>query len=299
MPWLIGRHLLRDSIFRVRDTEVFDVAARNDGDYFMTDWLSGCVVVMVITALIMLRPSWSRRVLPVATGALIASISALLLVPQAAALWSTAEAATVARLAAEAYPMAKSEDVCGSTGTTVTDATGVTHNYQMYAVAGCSKIEVFDGWTRVGQFSLPTGARFGGTDGITGSLWTNFDPFESGSAETSGALLQTTVGTSVGLTYANPAGAWTLGGAANVYDANLALITLLADSAEGRLVGISPASGQKLWSIECPVPGQVMRSAGLGSFNSIGMNCLGEPATGDTGSRNYDIDPSGIILNGS
>lgn len=296
VPWLIGRHLLRDSLVRIREAGVFDVAARNDGDYFLSDWIAGCAVVLIVAGLILIRPRWSRRVFPVIAGATFGFCAVLVLLPQANASWAAAEEATVRRLATEAYPMSDVADVCGSTETTLTDAAGAEHLYQMYAVGGCSSIEVFDGWTRIGSYSLPGGQQFAGTDLFGGSS-TDFDAFSSGAAESSGAVLHTTAGTSIGLTYLNPSGAWTVEGEAYVRDANLAVTAIGVGSTDGRLVGLSPTTGQQLWATGCPVPGQVMTSAaGKAWGGGMGFSCQGESGIGDTGFRNYEVDATGAII---
>lgn len=158
VPWLLGRFVLRDVFFRLRDPDVFDLQVRQDGAYFLTDWLTGCGVVVALAALLLVLRSWDSRVGAI-VGAGLCVLIAIGLTAAGVQLWHQSERASAAALRETAYPFDHHYYSCGSL---TSDVNGHLWQVQSARIAdtdvdGCNRVAIFDGWRQVAQIDLPKG----------------------------------------------------------------------------------------------------------------------------------------------
>lgn len=166
VPWLLGRFALRDRLGREAAPEVFDVAARSAGAYFKTDWFAGGSVILLLACLfVVIRPWRGRTVSLVSAGALTAAVL-VLLVPVAKDEWKQAEATTVKRLSAEAYPFYDNFLDCGGEEITFTRRDGSKVTWALYLArytsapsdVRCDHAVLYQGWRKVANVDFPDGS---------------------------------------------------------------------------------------------------------------------------------------------
>ncbi|MEU4191534.1 protein kinase [Kribbella sp. NPDC026611] len=165
LPWLVGRYLLRGRWPRYNYSAVYDVDARRAGAYFLSDWLSGCMVVAVLVAAYLVLRPWRQRVGTIVATALGLGAIWYWGVPYVQAQWQKQEDTTVALLSSTPYPFEDKYYTCGSatlTGRRINAAGYVeSYSYSMFTgrtkgstTQACNLIEVYDGWQRIKRFDL-------------------------------------------------------------------------------------------------------------------------------------------------
>ncbi len=157
---------MRDGWFRASGAGVFDVEARNYGDYFQTDWLAGCVIVMVLVAVFILIRPWGGRLFTVLlAGALVAAVLAYV-APMSVTQWNKQEALTSFRLQAEPYPFSEHYDTCGEASAHFGTGTSNPKVYSLFSSRtggnlplewGCNRLELWEGWRKVKVIDLDPG----------------------------------------------------------------------------------------------------------------------------------------------
>ena len=268
VPWLIGRFLLRDSAILDPNPGVFDTSVRSGGAYFLSDYLSGVLVIGVLTvAFLLLRP-WVRRTGSVAAGLFLAGLMLVALVG-ARGLWTTQEAASAEELRNGTFPF---HDRVAATcfgdqtfaasigGQSLSVGVHQTDNGEMF-IAACNRVNVYHGWTLAGQVDL---------EPATASIET---PFLTGDDAAGDAWFSALVSTSpeagapryvTGLSLLHPESPWRLDLAAvgvptdpSYQPTVFGLGSVIAvddqlDYYNHRLLGVDMRSGQVLWTLGCP-----------------------------------------------
>ncbi|MGN6301738.1 MAG: serine/threonine-protein kinase, partial [Angustibacter sp.] len=169
-PWLVGRYLLRDTLGRDQMGRVFDTHARHAGEYFLSDWSAGCVVVGLLLAVFVLVRPWHHRRVNVALAiALVVGLLAVV-VPFSRDHWKTAEMATGERLLSEPFPFSQWFYTCGSDSVEFPNPSGTTTTYALWSaktqgssVEGCDRLELYQGWKRVALVTLPASRALSGS----------------------------------------------------------------------------------------------------------------------------------------
>ncbi|WP_327635062.1 protein kinase [Kribbella sp. NBC_00482] len=168
LPWLLGRYVLRGQWPRLESSGVFDGDARGSGDYFMTDWGTGCLAIAVLVAgFIFFRP-WRGRVRMLVVAALGLGAAYYWGVPLDQQEWNFREAVTTVRLRSTPYPFDTKYYTCGSAmvsfDSSVVDKSkpDVVYSLHTARVKGstsplCNLIDFYEGWRRVKSFKLRAG----------------------------------------------------------------------------------------------------------------------------------------------
>ncbi|KQQ05738.1 MULTISPECIES: hypothetical protein [unclassified Rathayibacter] len=172
VPWLIGRWPARDTFFRTNGL-LFDTRVRGDGDYFLSDWMMGCaIILLVVAAFLLLRP-WSLRAASIVFGFTALAAAALWLIPASSAQWNAAEQVSYSKLTTTAYPWSVKGDIfskvtysCGSDQLEVEGALWQVHTGQTSSStgSGCNMVAVYRGWQWMGSATVPDGESI---DGVT------------------------------------------------------------------------------------------------------------------------------------
>ncbi|MEP9385591.1 hypothetical protein, partial [Nocardioides sp. KR10-350] len=166
VPWLIGRFALRDRFGRATSVAVFDPAVRKAGDYFLTDWLSGTCVILVVAGVVILAGRyWPRRILSIAMAFAMIGAALFYLRPIAISKWSEAEAHSAMLLETTAFPFSDRYKTCGSDTLTFTRDDGTKYVVSAFSAhisgtadEGCNRVEIYRGWCPVKTINLPSGA---------------------------------------------------------------------------------------------------------------------------------------------
>ncbi|HEY3511041.1 protein kinase [Kribbella sp. NPDC051137] len=165
VPWLAGRYLLRGSWPRRDSPAVYDFDARRGGAYFLTDWVTGCLLVgVLVAAFILLRP-WRRRVAMVVVAALGLGAMWHWGVAYVQREWNKQELVTADILRSTPYPFDSKYYTCGSASMTAerrnADGHDETTAYSLFTARtkgstsqACDRVEFWEGWHRVRTFTL-------------------------------------------------------------------------------------------------------------------------------------------------
>lgn len=303
VPWLIGKFFLRDSVHD-RLGGVYDLAARDDGRYFQADWFGGVGVLLVLAAVIVLIGSWRRRASTVTAALVVGVFAGAVVLPASADRWTDAEWETLQVLASTSYPFGERWATCGSrTFDVLGEDGGAYHHFQVWTARTvgadtCNRLEVYDGWRKIGEVTLPAGETFQATGEVSGgwALWT----FTGTSAADSGVVTTTSTGHIVGLVLGTPDEMWRVpaaGAALSYHDAGLVIATIEQGLPASRVNAIDARTGTLLWTATCPSRDQEISSPAFpGDGGTIGIRCQGPRSFGDTGSRTYTLGLNGVLV---
>lgn len=166
-PYLLGHFVLRETWLLAPDPGVYDGAVRGLGDHFVPDYLAGVAAVTALTAAFLLLRPWHHRVRSVVLGwVLVVGLIAFLL-PAVDNRWRDSERTSIGKLATTAYPFGERYYTCDSYAYQISWQRGGTEVWQIYLAqeAGfpgraCNRVEVYNGWRRVGQFTTRDGDTF-------------------------------------------------------------------------------------------------------------------------------------------
>ncbi|MEV6414974.1 protein kinase [Kribbella sp. NPDC051718] len=174
VPWLLGHNLLRDRWPRREAAGVFESEARDAGAYFLTDWVTGCLVVAVLVAAFILVRPWRKRTSTLVVAAVLLGSTWWWGKPFVEQEWNRQEQATIRALRSTPYPFEKHYSSCGKASVTFTskqvDRTKPDVVYTLFAAntrsntAGrCNMLEFYEGWRRAKTIVLPTGVYIDGS----------------------------------------------------------------------------------------------------------------------------------------
>jgi hypothetical protein len=167
-PWLLGHNLLRDRWPRREAAGVFESEARDAGAYFLTDWVTGCLVVAVlVSAFILFRP-WRKRTSTLVVAAVLLGTTWWWGRPFVEQEWNRQEQATITTLRSTAYPFEEHYSSCGKASVTFTskqvDRTKPDVVYTLFTAKTrsntgdlCNMLEFYEGWRRAKTIVLPGG----------------------------------------------------------------------------------------------------------------------------------------------
>ncbi|MFI7000830.1 hypothetical protein [Nocardia sp. NPDC050175] len=179
-PYLIGHFAIRRTSLLAPDLRVFDGAVRGLTDHFGPDYLAGAAAVTAVLAVFLLVRPWSFRVSSVVIGwALVAGLVAWLL-PLTTTKWHDAEQTSVTKLASTAFPFNDRFYSCDGYRYSINWSAGAVGGarsevWQIYLsqaagfAGGCNRIDVYNGWQRVGVFTTGDG------DTFLSGRWANTD----------------------------------------------------------------------------------------------------------------------------
>lgn len=158
IPWLLGRWMLRDMLARPRAFGVYDVDVREDGWYFLSDWLAGCVAIAIVAGVFLVVRPWSYRVGSVVTGFVVLALALFVMTPGSVNSWNEAEGRSVGALATTAFPFGDEYYTCGRGSFPSED--GYLYQVHEARVAGsdtrgCNRVVIYRGWERVQQVDIP------------------------------------------------------------------------------------------------------------------------------------------------
>ncbi|RKR76287.1 hypothetical protein [Frondihabitans australicus] len=158
VPWLLGRFLLRDTLFRPEASSVFDIAIRKNGTYFLSDWTAGLAVLFVFLGLALVLRPWSLRIGRVVFGFLFLAVGAGVFGPVSSHLWSLDEHVSADRLRTTAYPWSDTKYECDEQEAMFSGDLWQAHTARTEGLdGGCDRIVVYKGWEPVGWAQLPHG----------------------------------------------------------------------------------------------------------------------------------------------
>jgi hypothetical protein len=177
VPWLLGRFVFRDRLGRGRSPDVFDTTARENTEYFLSDWFAGSAVLLVAAcAYIVIRP-WYRRKTMLVVAIAVTALVGVFLVPAAGDKWEQAEATTVERLNAGVYPFTERYTNCGGESAKLLMADGSRVTWSLFfgryvgAPEGvyCDHAVLYRGWKKIADVDFPSGT-------YVGSLFDYYEP---------------------------------------------------------------------------------------------------------------------------
>ncbi|KQO98736.1 hypothetical protein [Leifsonia sp. Leaf264] len=170
-PWLIGLNLLRGSVLHPTSPEVWDTEVREMGRYFPSDWLGGCVVILLLAAAIILIGRWTYRLTTVILAFAVVALTLAFVLPASTSAWESAEASSAVNLRTTAGP--DGAPSCGSGDPLILNNTdGDQALYQASEVNvlterkdilggqepdTCGSIEIYEGWEHFTTVPLPDG----------------------------------------------------------------------------------------------------------------------------------------------
>lgn len=159
VPWLLGKFVLRDSFFRGRGSGVYDVKVREDGLYFMSDWLMGCAIFSILLGLFLILRPWSLRIGSVLFGVLAIGAAVAFFIPTSQGAWTSAEETSALSLRTTPYPFSSSFHTCGSETLLVEGTLWQVHEAQRAGTAssGCNRLAIYSGWESKGRVDLVEG----------------------------------------------------------------------------------------------------------------------------------------------
>jgi hypothetical protein len=179
-PWLLGRYALRGRLSRPDGPGVFDGEARGSGDYFLSDWTAGCVVIALAAFLFLVIRPWWGRVGSLVVAAILAGLPIFGLMPYSQQQWLAQEAITATKVRGTAYPFSEKYYTCGEASKPF-GKSKIIHGepdviYSLFSsrdegssVDGCNRLDFYEGWRRVKTINLKKGQIIShvGSDTIT------------------------------------------------------------------------------------------------------------------------------------
>lgn len=165
VPWLIGHYLLRDRFGRTYSASVYDSSVRSAGHYFMTDFIAGTFLLVVVTGcIVLLGRNWRRRIPSIVIAIAMISGGVLWLRPSANNRWNKDEAQSASLLRSSVFPFSDHYATCGEDNVSYTDSSGSTYTISAFsattlgsAEAGCNRVSIYSGWCLLKQIDLPSG----------------------------------------------------------------------------------------------------------------------------------------------
>jgi hypothetical protein len=165
VPWLIGKFALRDMALRTASGVVYNIAARQNGTYFLSDWLAGCASLLLIAGTVVAIGRWRNRTSTLITSALLFGLVLGVIIPTSLSSWAEAEQQTAGILESTSPPNIGSP--CGPSATfTLEDAHGSATAWTIAGGDGCHSLEIYKGWKHQSPVQLPRGLAIGGVSRV-------------------------------------------------------------------------------------------------------------------------------------